>query len=331
VSAGKLTVTGTGTIQIAANQAGTTNYTAAPQVTQSVVVNKAAPLVTLVSSLNPALLQASITLTATVSSTAGVPTGTVSFPDGTTVLGTSTIAGGVATLTTSTLAVGSHSITAVYSGDTNFAALTSAVLTEAVDDFSLSLGSTGATTMTVLPGGTAVFTLTLSPLGATTFPAAVTLSLTGLPSGATYVFAPATIASGACTTTVTLTIQVPQTSATALPIRIRGNGIEINGTGTGQKAMASSGHSSAHNLARFALALLLLPFAGGMRRAGKKLGRAMPVLLLILAGITATMGLSGCGSTGSGFFAQAPQTYTLTVTGTSGTLSHSTNITLTVE
>jgi hypothetical protein len=61
------------------------------------------------------------------------------------------------------------------------------------------------------------------------------------------------------------------------------------------------------------------------------LGRAMSVLLLVVAALTAVVGLSGCGSNGSGFFTQAPQTYSLTVTGTSGTLSHSTTITLTVE
>jgi hypothetical protein len=42
------------------------------------------------------------------------------------------------------------------------------------------------------------------------------------------------------------------------------------------------------------------------------------------------MGLSGC-SRSSGFLGQQSTAYTLTVTGTSGTLSHSTNITLTVQ
>ncbi len=330
ISGGTLTVIGTGTIQVAANQAGNANYTAAAQVTQSIVVNKATPLVGLQASANPALVQTSITLTATVS---GGATGTVTFLDGTTALGTGTLTSGVATLTTSTLAAGSHSITAVYSGDANFATLTSAVLTEAVDDFSLIIPTGDA--LTVLPGGTAVFTLTMSPVGATTFPAAVTLSLSGLPAGATYAFSPATLPAGSGTTTVTLTIQVPQSSAAALPIRINGDGIRIGGSNTGQVTMASRdpnvNQRTQHKLAPVALALLLLPFAGRMRRAGKKLGRAMSILLLIVAAITATMGLSGCGASGSGFFAQSPKSYSLTVTGTSGAVSRSTNLTLTVE
>ena len=65
-----------------------------------------------------------------VTSTVGTPTGTVTFLDGATPLGTGTLTAGVATLTTSTLAAGSHTITAAYGGDTNFAAATSAALTQ---------------------------------------------------------------------------------------------------------------------------------------------------------------------------------------------------------
>jgi hypothetical protein len=51
----------------------------------------------------------------------GTPTGTVTFKEGTTVLGASaTLSGGWATFTTAALSVGSHTITAVYNGDSNF-------------------------------------------------------------------------------------------------------------------------------------------------------------------------------------------------------------------
>jgi hypothetical protein len=53
---------------------------------------------------------------------AGTPTGTVTFKEGTTVLGANaTLSGGSATFTTASLSVGSHTITAVYNGDSNFA------------------------------------------------------------------------------------------------------------------------------------------------------------------------------------------------------------------
>jgi hypothetical protein len=81
----------------------------------------------------------SVTLTASVSvlsAGAGTPTGTVTFKDGSTVLGTGTlqVINGIATatFTTSSLAVGSHSITAVYTGDSNFVTSTSAVINQQV-------------------------------------------------------------------------------------------------------------------------------------------------------------------------------------------------------
>jgi hypothetical protein len=55
------------------------------------------------------------------------PTGTVTFLDGSTTLGTSAVnAGGAATLSVSTLTVGRHTLTANYAGDGNFAAATAA-------------------------------------------------------------------------------------------------------------------------------------------------------------------------------------------------------------
>ncbi len=68
----------------------------------------------------------SVTLTATVASTAGTPGGMVTFYSGTTALGTGTLsAGGVATLSTTTLGVGTDSLTASYPATGNFAASTS--------------------------------------------------------------------------------------------------------------------------------------------------------------------------------------------------------------
>ncbi|MCX6878404.1 MAG: DUF6288 domain-containing protein [Verrucomicrobia bacterium] len=68
---------------------------------------------------------AAVTFTATVTVTGGPATGTVTFKDGATVLGTATLSSGQASHATSTFTVGSHSITATYNGNPAFVASTS--------------------------------------------------------------------------------------------------------------------------------------------------------------------------------------------------------------
>ena len=68
---------------------------------------------------------------------AGVPSGSVTFKDGATTLGTGTLSTSngttVASFTTSGLGVGQHTITATYSGDGNFLAGAGATLTQYVN------------------------------------------------------------------------------------------------------------------------------------------------------------------------------------------------------
>jgi hypothetical protein len=87
--------------------------------------------ISLSSSPNPSRPGQPVTFTATV--TGFSPTGTVSFIDGGTQIGTATLTGGTATFTTSSLTEGSHSITARYSGDPNNVAGTSGALAQIVD------------------------------------------------------------------------------------------------------------------------------------------------------------------------------------------------------
>jgi predicted small lipoprotein YifL len=96
----------------------------------TLTVSKESTSTGLTSSLNPSTVYKLVTFTATV--TPSTATGTVTFKEDSTVLGTDTLSGGVATLSTFALSVGSHSITAEYSGDTNFAASTSSTLTQTV-------------------------------------------------------------------------------------------------------------------------------------------------------------------------------------------------------
>jgi len=99
-------------------------------------VNKAGTGVTLTSSLNPSLVGQAVTFSSSVSVTApgaGSPTGTVTFLDGATALGSTALASGSAAFTTSALAAGVHPITASYSGDGNFLASVSPVLQQVVN------------------------------------------------------------------------------------------------------------------------------------------------------------------------------------------------------
>jgi len=102
----------------------------------------------LLSSLNPSVVGASVTLTGSVED-AGLTnfscpasiTGTITFSDGGSVLGSSPVVpnprplllSGNASLDVSSLSAGSHQITALYSGDQNFASATSAPFTQVVN------------------------------------------------------------------------------------------------------------------------------------------------------------------------------------------------------
>src|SRR5262249_44575017 len=85
---------------------------------------------TLTSTLNPSTLGQPVTFTARVSAGgSGTPTGTVTFMEGTTTLGTGTLdAAGLATFSTSAMTVGNHAITAVYGGGGSFSPSTSSAL-----------------------------------------------------------------------------------------------------------------------------------------------------------------------------------------------------------
>ncbi len=114
-----------GTQSITAVYSGDTNFTISTSSAVSQVVNLASSTTALTSSANPSTSGQSVTFTATVAAVSpgsGTPTGTVNFLDGTTTIGTDIAlnSSGVATIATSTLTAGTHSITAVYSGDTNF-------------------------------------------------------------------------------------------------------------------------------------------------------------------------------------------------------------------
>ena len=92
----------------------------------------------LASSVNPSVFGQSVTFTATVTGSSGTPSGTITFKNGLTTLGTGTLNGsGVATFSISSLPVGStYSITAEYGGDVNFVTSTSSAVNQVVNQAS---------------------------------------------------------------------------------------------------------------------------------------------------------------------------------------------------
>lgn len=100
-------------------------------------VNKANSSTKVTSSPNPSNHGQPITFTATISAASpgtGTPTGTVTFKDGNTTLGTGKLnAVGVATYSTSSLSKGTRNITAVFAGDSNFNGSTSTAILQIVN------------------------------------------------------------------------------------------------------------------------------------------------------------------------------------------------------
>ena len=124
-----------GTHPITAVYSGDAGNTTSTSMVLNQVVNAAALIptaTTVTSSLNPSALGQSVTFAATVSGGTAA-TGTVQFKDGAANLGAPvTLVGVSATLTTSALALGTHPITAIYSGDAGNATSTSMVLNQVV-------------------------------------------------------------------------------------------------------------------------------------------------------------------------------------------------------
>jgi hypothetical protein len=131
------------------------------------------------SSIDPSASGQSVTFTAVVTGGTSTPTGTVTFKDGPTTLGTVPLnANGGATFATSALAVGTHTVTAVYAGDAAHVGSTSPAVSQVVNP-----GNLVVTNFTTTPTGyratfsAALDTTILNAFAAagTTGPADVTL------------------------------------------------------------------------------------------------------------------------------------------------------------
>jgi sugar lactone lactonase YvrE len=264
------------------------------------------------------------------STTSGAPTGSVTVMDGTTALSAVPLSGaGAATFRTSSLATGTHALSAVYGGDTNFLASTSAVVSVAVgapsSDFTLA--GTGVTSESVPAGSAATFSFSVTPQG-TALASPILLAVQGVPLGATASLNPSSLPPGGAVTSFTLTIQTPLAS------------LDEKTLPPGRAPASPTGGDFGR-----LLAILLLPVAGfarrfrrgprvPMRKSGRcsVAGIASTAIICILFALLAT----GCGDrVNTAEVSSHAITYTITVTGTAtgpagNALQHSTNVTLEV-
>ncbi len=254
------------------------------QVESSTTLSEAAPSVFL---LNPAAFTARANGVADA-----VPTGTMTFTEGPTVLGTATLVNGAATLALTNLPFGQHTVTAMYSGDNYYGPSLSQSVVENVMDYQLTPSSTSTT---IPHSGKATFTFTLTPLGGTVMPSGITLALTNARPGSSVTFSPATVAAGSGAVTVTATIQ----------------------TAAGPSVPPDLLNISSRRSRGLLLTLLVLPVTLRSKR------RIRQALLLLLAAAALTAGITGCGT------GWKTLTYGMQLTTGSGALSHNSDLQLT--
>ena len=302
-----------------------------PELIQTAAVPLASQT-TLSSSLNPAPRGLAVVFTATVQAPgpfSQLPTGSVTFLDGTATIGTGALnANGIATFTTSTLAVGTHPVTASYAGDSAHgispikptpvmgvsgrAATSSsgtlpsvsAVLNEVIL-VPLTAQPTGfAITVTPDPvaldaGHAAVLLVTVRAVSG--FAQAVTLSCGGntLPESTCLIASPA-IPVGGGATTITLSSSAPHDCGDPSQPYFLGS----SGQGRGGSPLLPTGGV-------VAMAALIGCSLLGRRRS--KLRLLLGVVAM--AGLSGLAGLSGCGHCTD--LGTRPGSYAVTVTGTS--------------
>lgn len=154
-----------GTHVITLTYGGNNNYLGS-YTTLTVVVNQTPSSISLSDASATTLAGGNATWTAAVSSSTGIPTGTVTFLDQSATLGSGTIdAHGVATFSSSSLSVGNHTITAVYGGDANYTSANSAPLTHTVKRATPVLTLSGPASPAVNVTSNVSFSLSLSGAG----------------------------------------------------------------------------------------------------------------------------------------------------------------------
>jgi hypothetical protein len=238
-----------------------------------------------------------ITLTATVVST-GNPGGTITFFSNGVQIGTpQTVSNSAATLVTTFSTAGTYNITATYSGDTYFKPSTGKAGSFSTSAPGFTTSILTSQTTPIVAGQTALYSFSVAQ---NVYTGNITFACSGLPSGATCVFNPASISALGCTATNTVALNIYTTAAKAV----------------GQSAIGGSGRG----LWRIGTVIVCMMMALMLGMSRRKLRMRQVWLSLALLGVVS--GLAACGT--RGFTAATPSgTYTVnvTVTGSTGTPS----------
>ena len=268
-----------------------------------------------ISTTTPRMLVSNpVILVATVAASTATPTGQVRFMDGAALLAQVALTGGEAVFSTSALTVGVHSIQAIYEGDAYFGSISTSALAVTIVDFQLS--SSGGS-QTVLAGGTASYAVNINPTSGNTLPLPAKLVVTGLPPGEIATVYPSLWVAGPGNTwTLSANTTLPQST---LSIVTQAVSAKLRDEGQPKPRRRP-----------LIWSVLLLPLIGRLRGARKRFAGGIYLLFLSAAGAILLLGTSGCGAR-FGFLNNQPQTYTVTVTLSSGNLAHSTTLTLIVE
>ncbi len=297
-----------GVHDITAVYSGDSNFAGSTSPPVTVTINAVTPTNTTTSlsaSVTTALVGASITFTSKVTPASGtaIPTGTVAFQDSGSAIGVQNLdATGSASLATSSLTAGVHSITAKYSGDGSFNPSTSSAVSVTItappQDFTFTISASSGSVTTASPTTTA--TLTMTPVNG--FSNTINFACSGLPSDVACSFYPVSLTPGGGQTATT-TLTFTESMATKTGLLDRGN---TDGT----RRLLYAG---------FGLGGVLLLF-GLRRRRG---------LFRMVAVLIAALSLAWIVSCGSSSGKHQLQNSTVTITATSGTLTHSVTYTLT--
>lgn len=165
----------------------------------TVPVTRATPSIAVNASSTAASNGMSVAVVAAVTG-AGSPTGTVTFYEGSTQLGSAALSGSSAILMLSSYPLGSHTFTAIYNGDTNNASVRSAAATMPVVKAATTLSVSSATTSPAAAQSvtlTATLSSAISPTGAVTFKDGTAVLGTATLSGTTAIFTTTALAMGA--------------------------------------------------------------------------------------------------------------------------------------